>query len=113
MKLIAIVCVLITSCIAQVGNVIPERQSGPVFTARAASDYGVSPNVVYGVAGGHELRLDVYQRKDERVAPVVVQIHGGGWVEGSKEQDQLQVLPWLEMGYDVVNGEYRLGGVAG
>ena len=40
-------------------------------------------------------------------------IHGGGWVQGTKEASVLQgVLPYLAMGYSVVNVEYRLANVS-
>jgi acetyl esterase/lipase len=42
----------------------------------------------------------------------VIFIHGGGWVRGSKEASVLNLLPWLSMGYSVVNVEYRLADVS-
>ena len=35
-------------------------------------------------------------------------IHGGGWVQGTKEAQVLRALPYLEMGWAVVNVTYRL-----
>src|SRR5690606_6870142 len=34
-------------------------------------------------------------------------IHGGGWTGGSKEDAQLTLLPYLQMGFNAVNVEYR------
>jgi len=42
----------------------------------------------------------------------VVYIHGGGWVGGSKEGGLSAAMPWFEMGWNVVNVEYRLGRVS-
>lgn len=43
----------------------------------------------------------------------VLAIHGGGWVNGSKEAVvERLVLPWLSKGCVVANIEYRLAGVA-
>ncbi len=39
-------------------------------------------------------------------------MHGGFWVAGNKEGATMNLMPWLEMGYNVVNVEYRLGRVA-
>lgn len=39
-------------------------------------------------------------------------IHGGGWVAGTKEQGVLYLVPFLQMGFSVVNVEYRLGKVS-
>src|SRR5215217_6238903 len=36
-------------------------------------------------------------------------IHGGGWVEGAKEVDVLNLLPYLSLKFAVVNVGYRLG----
>jgi acetyl esterase/lipase len=78
-----------------------------------ASRYEVLPNQVYGTASGRDLKLDVYRPRDATGAvPVVLFIHGGGWVAGAKEASVLNVLPYLEMGWAVVNVEYRLGDVA-
>jgi acetyl esterase/lipase len=78
-----------------------------------AADYRIVPNVVYGVADNFETRLDLYlPRSAQGAAPTLVQIHGGGWVGGSKEANALRFLPYLEMGWAVVNVQYRLGQVA-
>jgi acetyl esterase/lipase len=39
----------------------------------------------------------------------MVYMHGGFWVAGAKETAITGLLPWLEMGWNVVNVEYRLG----
>jgi acetyl esterase/lipase len=73
-------------------------------------------NVVYERANGWEGKLDVYAQRTPQNAPptpVVVFIHGGGWVQGTKEGSMLQgVLPYVAMGYSVVNVEYRLASVS-
>jgi acetyl esterase/lipase len=38
--------------------------------------------------------------------------HGGGWVRGTKEASFMSVMPWLEMGWNVVSVEYRMANVA-
>ena len=38
--------------------------------------------------------------------------HGGGWIGGTKEASAMSVVPWLEMGWNVVNVEYRMSHVA-
>ena len=77
------------------------------------NDYRVTPNVTYLVANNYEAKLDVYSRTDTATPrPVLVYIHGGGWVNGTKEQVIFGLVPWLEMGWNVVNVEYRLGRVS-
>jgi acetyl esterase/lipase len=69
-------------------------------------------NVVYLRANGWEGKLDVYAQRGQTPAPTVIFIHGGGWVQGTKEESVLQLLPYMAMGYSVVNVEYRLGNVS-
>jgi acetyl esterase/lipase len=42
----------------------------------------------------------------------VIYIHGGGWTGGTKEASTDKILPWFEMGWNVVNVEYRLARVS-
>jgi acetyl esterase/lipase len=43
--------------------------------------------------GGRRFELDVYQHRDAPVgAPVLLQVHGGGWVIGEKEQQGIPLM---------------------
>ena len=78
-----------------------------------ANKYNVRPNITYLVANNYEDKLDVYQRRDVTgPQPTLIYIHGGGWVGGTKEGAFSEVMPYLEMGWNVVNVEYRLGRVS-
>ena len=88
-------------------------QSSTEWAAHLDNRYRVVPNVTYGVAGGTELKLDVYQRRDvDGPQPTVLYMHGGFWAIGSKETSVMALMPWLEMGWNVINVEYRLARVA-
>lgn len=78
-----------------------------------ASGYSITPNVTYHRAGGRDLKLDVY-RPSAASGPnaTLIYIHGGGWTNGSKESSALTLLPYLEMGWTVVNVAYRLADAA-
>ncbi|HLJ15847.1 MAG TPA: alpha/beta hydrolase [Bryobacteraceae bacterium] len=83
------------------------------WAARAGSEYQVFSNLTYVVASNYEAKLDIYKRRDTTAPqPTLIYIHGGGWVGGSKEQSLMSLMPWFEMGWNVVNVEYRLGRVA-
>ncbi len=83
------------------------------FLAHVSNQYRVIPNVTYHVASNHENKLDLYlPRNVSGPTPVLMFVHGGGWVGGTKESNVLRLLPYLEMGWAVVNVEYRLGAVA-
>src|SRR5215472_2074486 len=83
------------------------------WAAHAVNEYQVFPNLTYVTASNYDAKLDIYKRRDAGgQQPTLIFIHGGGWVQGSKEQSVLSIFPWLEMGWNVVNVEYRLGRVA-
>lgn len=76
--------------------------------------FWIEPNVTYLTASGKELKLDVYRpsQRSEQPAPVMLHFHGGGWVAGNRENSAFALLPYLEMGFTVVNVSYRLANVA-
>lgn len=53
--------------------------------------------------------LDVYRPRDaEGPLPVIVSVHGGGWVYGDKERYQFYCMSLAQRGFAVVNFTYRL-----
>lgn len=70
------------------------------------------PDIVYGTASAVELRMDVFVSTRPGAAPTLVYFHGGGWVSGSKASSMLYLMPYLSMGWTVVNVEYRMAGTA-
>ena len=84
-----------------------------IWAAEATVRYQQYPNEIYQTENGIEMTLDVYARRDVATPqPTLVFLHGGFWVRGSKDTQLMALMPWLEMGWNVVNVEYRLGGVA-
>jgi acetyl esterase/lipase len=82
-------------------------------TARLFHDFTVVPNITYLTESNYESKLDLYvTRTPERPLPTLIYIHGGGWVRETKELRNLEVLPYLEMGMNVVNVDYRLARIA-
>jgi acetyl esterase/lipase len=96
--------------------VIPAvAQLSPTATwaTHAANEYQAFPNITYLVANNYEAKLDVYKRRDTTTPqPTLVWIHGGGWTGGTKESAILSLMPWMEMGWNIVNVEYRLARVS-
>ncbi len=53
--------------------------------------------------------LDVYRPRAEKGSlPVIVSVHGGGWVYGDKERYQYYCMSLAQLGFAVVNFTYRL-----
>ncbi|CDM64870.1 alpha/beta hydrolase [Pyrinomonas methylaliphatogenes] len=89
---------------------LPETLARAVEISRR---YMVEANITYITANNYEAKLDVYRPRDlTQPNPVVIFIHGGGWVAGTKEGSALELLPYLMMGFSVVNVEYRLARVS-
>jgi acetyl esterase/lipase len=83
------------------------------WAAHAANEYQVFPNITYLTAANYEDKLDVYKRRDAAgPQPTLIWIHGGGWTGGTKESSLMALMPWFEMGWNVVNVEYRLARVS-
>ena len=83
------------------------------WAAHAANQYQVAANITYLTASNYEAKLDVYSRRGATTPqPTVIYFHGGFWAAGSKEGSLMSLLPWMEMGWNVVNVEYRLARIA-
>jgi len=83
------------------------------WAAHALNEYQVMPNLTYLRASGYESKLDVYKRRDATAPqPTLIFVHGGGWILGTKEASVMSIIPWLEMGWNVVNVEYRMARTA-
>ncbi len=88
------------------------------WTAVSEPGVRVVPNVTYLTASNWEAKLDLYLIRpdgpagDESPRPTVIFIHGGGWVNGTKEGSVMSLMPYLAMGLNVVNVDYRLSRIA-
>jgi acetyl esterase/lipase len=92
-----------------IGHAQTQPASPDRWPEYVAGEYDIIPNITYAVANNTDLKLDVYLPKDHSSPkPTLIFFHGGGWVEGQKERNVLQLLPYLSFGWAVVNVEYRL-----
>src|SRR5213593_2485728 len=105
-KIIFPMVLVCSACFAQLSP-------SSIWAVESANRYLIRPNITYGVRNNFETKLDIYQRKDTTgPQPTLMFIHGGGWTGGAKETSVMSLMPWLEMGWNVVNVEYRLARVA-
>jgi acetyl esterase/lipase len=106
----------------RVGLLILTSSAGPVvaadatpaeWAAHALNTHQVAANVTYLTANNYESKMDIYWRRGATSPqPTVVYFHGGFWAAGSKEGAIFSLFPWLQMGWNVVNVEYRLARIA-
>ncbi|MCU0412495.1 MAG: alpha/beta hydrolase [Bacteroidetes bacterium] len=95
------------------GTLVGQPLVDSSWTFNAVNEYRVVAGITYSTASNVESKLDVYVRRTAPAsAPTLVYFHGGGWVTGSKEGVQMNLLPYLEWGFNIVNVEYRLTKVA-
>src|ERR1041384_999552 len=109
-------CGLLMAALAMLpgSNVQAQRPAGDATSFAAFTGYRAVPNITYTTASGVELKLDFYG-PDRRAGPLPTAIfmHGGGYRIGSrKEASVLSLLPYIQMGWNAVNVEYRASGIA-
>lgn len=70
--------------------------------------YTAQIDVVYTQGAGWQQKMDLYLApKEKGPAPIVINIHGGGWNHGAKES-QTGFNSFFKAGFAVANIEYRL-----
>jgi acetyl esterase/lipase len=88
------------------------QRSGVVRMFQVRGRYAHDADIPYGPAGLRN-HLDIWRRHDLPAgskAPVLVQVHGGAWVMGNKQQQAFPLLSHLtERGWVCVSLNYRLG----
>ncbi|MBP2658625.1 MAG: alpha/beta hydrolase [Firmicutes bacterium] len=102
----------ITSKATEVGlprPVVPKKMLTPIMDVSCIKRKWL--DIAYATQTNSQ-KLDVYLPDDgEGPFPVVVLIHGGGWIVGDKRSDMLSgMLKIYSAGYAVVSVNYRLSG---
>lgn len=80
------------------------------------SNYTLTSDIPYGqninLIGNNEiLKLDVYEPQGDTLAlrPLIIWMHGGGFINGTKADVQSVVAYFAKMGYVAASIDYRLG----
>lgn len=87
-----------TECIEGFDNSLKER-----------TDITRFDNLIYGPEPAFHT-MDIYRPKNREGVklPVIINVHGGGWIYGSKEGYQYYCMTLAANGYAVINMNYRL-----
>jgi acetyl esterase/lipase len=110
---LASILAALVSLPAAFGVASGQSVEGAAHAGDLSNRYRIVPNITYVTANNWDAKLDVYVPREAAAPnPTLIYIHGGGWVGGSKETSWLQLLPYLETGWSVVNVEYRLARVS-
>ena len=93
-------------------GIFPRFLFGTLFPFRfSRRDVQRQKNIAYG-PNGRKNRLDIYTPKTTPSAlmPVLIIVHGGGWVIGRKGQQSRPLIQYMaSKGWVVVDINYRLG----
>src|SRR5512146_2142653 len=109
-RLRGVLCLVIL--FAFVGTACAQLTENEKAAVLLGQHFLVRSNITYKTANNYQAKLDLYIPRSQTPVPVVMNIHGGGWIAGTKEDNVLYLLPYLQMGFAVVNVEYRLGQVS-
>ncbi|HZH66186.1 MAG TPA: alpha/beta hydrolase [Flavisolibacter sp.] len=92
-------------------NVIAQDDTAVYKPVEIPAGFTSQLNVVYTKVGDWEGRMDLYLPGSNKPAPLVINIHGGGWNKGVKES-QTGFNTFFKAGFAVANIAYRLTGQA-
>ena len=65
-------------------------------------------DINYRGDGNDRHTLDVFSPKSDEVLPVIVELHGGGYIANTKESTSVHAKYFATKGFHVVNGDYTL-----
>jgi acetyl esterase/lipase len=92
---------------------LEEAEIGQLRVAARPSQerLSVSENIVYNRLGDRGLVLDLYtpKTKPAHLLPLVIFVHGGGWLDGSHRSNRAVAMSLAEKGFAGIAVEYRLG----
>ncbi|MBW4891882.1 alpha/beta hydrolase [Mucilaginibacter sp. HMF5004] len=79
----------------------------------APGGYELHKDIVYTTAGNWQGRMDIYSpaTTPKKALPLIIYIHGGGWVHGSKEEEKWFSI-FFKKEYVIANVEYRIANQA-
>lgn len=79
-----------------------------VFDAAAVAAVTPDDTAVYTEFDGEPVALDVYRPRRAGPAPVLVFVHGGGWVAGDRSAHRTDLRWFADQGWLVVSVDYAL-----
>jgi len=94
-------------------STLADMSDSATWAATLARGYRITPNITYLTANNWEAKLDVYQPTNASgPTPTLIYVHGGGWTGGDRQAAFFNTMPYLEMGWAVVNVSYRLARIS-
>jgi acetyl esterase/lipase len=103
MKVKVIFALIMFVLIAGIVSAQQPRQTKPL---RVPEGVAVHRDIPYVTSGHERQKLDLYLPKAGKKLPLIIWVHGGAWLEGSKEDNV--PLGYLSDSYAVASINYRL-----
>jgi acetyl esterase/lipase len=75
--------------------------------SQSPGEVAIKKDIVYGHAGGIDLKLDIGQPEGKGPFPVIIFFHGGGWQQGDKSHMHKWIRKYTPLGYVSVSAGYR------
>ena len=113
-KQLAVGILVVSVALLLSGSATAQLSETASLAVTLARQYRVLSGITYLIADNWESKLDVYQAPATatRPAPTLIYFHGGGWTGSDRIAASLSLVPYLEMGWSVVNVDYRLARVS-
>lgn len=86
-------------------------QAFTTINANVTPNFKVQKDIAYCTPGGNPQLLDVYTPQDnQKTHPLIIHVHGGSWVGGSKSDDNMMpvITALTDKGFSVASINYRL-----
>ena len=85
-----------------------------VFSAENLEQIPVKSHLdlVYAIHGDQKMKLDLYVPEGDGLFPMIVWIHGGGWIRGDKNNCRPLNFGYCQNGYATASLSYRFSDVA-
>jgi acetyl esterase/lipase len=98
---------VLVACIVLISPVVAVAQQAVESTSPQAPKGQIVYRDLPYVTNGHEQqKLDLYLPRTKEKLPLIIRIHGGAWLAGSKESEDPQ--DYLQDGFAVASINYRL-----
>ncbi len=86
----------------------PSTTDNIIQLATSVLSKSSQPNLVYHEVEDVKLLADFYRPASDSRVPIVLMIHGGGWITGTRHQVMIHVNRLTSAGFAVLSIEYRL-----
>lgn len=103
-----LLALLIFGCLAEAPKTNMSADSG---TKPAEPEIRVLKDLQFANASGKPLLLDLYLPESEKPLPLIIMVHGGGWIEGNKENCVIETIKAQDIakkGFAIACIDYRL-----